>query len=108
MEMTHSRRKKDAGKIRKRVLRKMKATDRAHRPEHAPQAPRPAPSRKVPPPTPPPPGGTLPEAANIVARIDDRLALLPEAVRQAHERMNGGRPVDSRDKILSAHNGRSR
>jgi len=96
MEMIHSRRKKDAGKIRKRVLRKMKAlTGRIaeHARRHRDRLVSEGASTRW----------TLREAANIVARIDDRLALLPEAVRQAHERMIGGRPVDSRDKILSAH-----
>jgi len=96
VEMTHSRRKKDSAKVRKRVLRRMKALaariaehTRRHRDRLASEA---SSTRWSP-----------RETANIVARIDDRLALLPEAVRQAHERIIGGRPVASKNKILSAH-----
>jgi len=94
--MTHSRRRKDSKKLRKRVLREMKKLSsrvarhaRRHRDLLASERPATKWSPR--------------QAANIIARIDDRLALLPEAVRQAHERIIGGRRVESGDKILSAH-----
>ena len=42
-------------------------------------------------------------AGLIIARIDHVLTLLPEAIRQAHERIIGGRQVRSQDKILSLY-----
>lgn len=43
------------------------------------------------------------QAQAIVGRIDGILAQLPEAVRQAHERIIGGRQVPQADKILSLY-----
>jgi hypothetical protein len=43
------------------------------------------------------------QAACILARIDEKLELLPQVIEQAHERIIGGRKVDNADKILSAH-----
>ena len=43
------------------------------------------------------------QAARILARIDEKLELLPQVIEQAHERIIGARKVDNADKILSAH-----
>ncbi|MCC5021431.1 MAG: hypothetical protein J6386_00815 [Candidatus Synoicihabitans palmerolidicus] len=37
----------------------------------------------------------------IIARIDARLEQLPVAIKQAHERIIGARPVPNAEKILS-------
>lgn len=39
----------------------------------------------------------------ILNRIDENLELLPKVIHQAHERIIGGRLIDSTDKILSTH-----
>ena len=94
MQMTHTRRKKDGKKERKRVLRLMKkqvsvvcghaeryrtlldghwqATD-----------------------------WSRPQAEQVLKRIDEVLEALPAAVNQAHERIIGERPVANAEKILS-------
>ncbi len=43
------------------------------------------------------------QAGQIVRRIDGVLALLPQALKQAHERIIGGRAVANEDKILSLY-----
>jgi hypothetical protein len=43
------------------------------------------------------------QAAQIVGRLEGVLAKLPEAMRQAHERIIGGRPVNNAEKILSLY-----
>jgi len=43
------------------------------------------------------------EAARILGRLDNVLEQLPSAVKQAHERIIGERPVKNEDKILSLH-----
>ena len=43
------------------------------------------------------------QAAQILRRLDGVLAMLPEAIRQAHERIIGGRPVANAEKILSLY-----
>ena len=45
------------------------------------------------------------EAAQICERIDKMLTQLPDVIKQAHERIIGGRQVKSREKILSVHQG---
>ena len=44
---------------------------------------------------------TRPQAEVILRGMDNVIAQLPEAQRQAHERVIGGRKVPSKDKILS-------
>jgi hypothetical protein len=44
-----------------------------------------------------------PEAEVILRRMDNVIAQLPEAQRQAHERVIGGRQVPSKEKILSLY-----
>jgi len=96
MEMTHSRRRKNAGKKRKKVLRKMKKLlrtigghARRHRDKLGGQWERTGWSRR--------------QAERIIGRIDDKLELLPQVIDQAHERIIGERRVPSAQKILSAH-----
>jgi len=48
---------------------------------------------------------TRPEAEVILRGMDNVIAQLPEAQRQAHERVIGGRKVPSKDKILSLYEG---
>ena len=43
------------------------------------------------------------QAAQRIARIDNILTQLPEAIRQAHERIIGGRPFPNEEKILSLY-----
>ena len=94
MEMTHTRRKKEAKKERKRVLRLMKAEVSVVR-EHARryralldenwQAT----------------DWTRPQAEQVLKRMDAVLESLPAAVKQAHERIMGERPAANKDKMLS-------
>ena len=96
MAMSASARKPEAKKQRKRVLRKMKALERkimghaaAHRDllqqrwretdwsEH--------------------------QAQVFIARIDHVITQVPAAIRQAHERIIGERPVPNEEKILSLY-----
>jgi len=96
IEMTHTRRKSDGKEMRKKVLRRMKQLlkrigghARRHRDKLASNHAQTKWSPK--------------QSGNIIDRIDDKLALLPEVIRQAHERIIGGRKLKSKDKILSAH-----
>lgn len=96
IEMTHSRRKKGAAKMRKQVLRKMKKLLRRIG-EHARGHRDLLEARQ---------GDTrysAAQAGRILARIDEKLDLLPQVIQQAHERIIGGRKVENADKILSAH-----
>ena len=96
IEMTHCRRKARSQKVRKEVLRKMKKllrriSDHARRHrdlldrrgEETTLSPR--------------------QADRVLARMDEKLALVPKVIEQAHERIIGERPVKNADKILSAH-----
>lgn len=96
IEMTHAGRTKDARKTRKAVLRAMKklaGTVRRHAERHR---------------------GLLlsrreetdwseAQAAQVLGRIGNVLAQLPNAIRQAHERLIGERQVPNAEKILSLH-----
>lgn len=96
IEMTQCRRHKDSKRQRKRVFRAMKHLllcvgrhARAHRAKLL----------------------NIRESielsdaqiASIVERIDEKLELMPKVIKQAHERIIGGRKVANCDKILSAH-----
>jgi IS5 family transposase len=96
IEMTHSARQKDGRKKRKAVFRKMKkhlqrVRRHAHRHctllrerwEQTTWSSR--------------------QAERIIERMEDRIALVPEVIKQAHERIIGGRKVAAKEKILSAH-----
>ncbi|MCC5023681.1 MAG: hypothetical protein J6386_13255 [Candidatus Synoicihabitans palmerolidicus] len=43
------------------------------------------------------------QATRIIARIDAMLEQLPAAIKQAHERIIGARPVPNAEKILSVY-----
>jgi hypothetical protein len=96
IQMTHTRRRSDSKRARKQVLRTMKKLlkkidhhARMHRDllanewEHTDL--------------------TEAQAALIIKRIDGIRKQLPEAKRQAHERIIGGRQVDNKEKILSLY-----
>jgi hypothetical protein len=96
IEMTHTRRRSDSRKARKRVLRGMKKLlkkidghARKHRDLLQSEWARTDLSEA--------------EALVIIRRIDGIRAQLPAAIRQAHERIIGGRPVANKDKILSLY-----
>jgi len=94
MEMTHTRRKKNSNKERKRVLRQMKklvAVVRGHARRYRTlldenwQAT----------------DWTRCQAEQVLKRIDLVMEALPAAVKQAHERIIGGRQVPNDEKLLS-------
>src|SRR5271165_1496321 len=94
MEMTHTRRKKDSVKERKRVLRQMKkvvVVVRAHAQRYRAllelnwQAT----------------DWTRPQAEQVLKRMDLVIEALPAAVKQAHERIIGERLVANNEKLLS-------
>ena len=94
MEMTHTRRKKNGNKERKRVLREMKrivTVVRAHAQRYYTlldenwQAT----------------DWTRPQAEKVLKRIKSIIEALPAAVKQAHERIIGERQVANEEKILS-------
>jgi hypothetical protein len=96
MQMTHARRAQDSKKQRKQTLRLMKrqvkvvaAHARRHRQllDEAWKAT----------------DWTRPQAQQVLGRIDRVLALLPQAQKQAHERIIGERKVDNAEKILSLY-----
>src|ERR1700751_2596104 len=94
MEMTHTRRKKNGRKERKRVLREMKrvvTAVRAHAQRYHTlldenwQAT----------------GWTRPQAEQVLKRLESMIEALPAAVKQAHERIIGERQVANDEKLLS-------
>ena len=96
IEMTHSRRKPDAKKQRKRVLRGMKRLlkvvcqhARRHRELLDGQWKDTDWTRR--------------QAEQVLKRIDGVLELMPQAMKQAHERIIGGRLVENSQKILSLY-----
>jgi hypothetical protein len=96
LAMTQCRRRPDAPRQRKRVLRRMKRLSRligAHARRHRDLLergwPQTAWSRR--------------QAAQVRQRIEGVLERLPEAIRQAHERVIGGRLVDNQQKLLSLY-----
>jgi hypothetical protein len=94
MKMTHARRKKDARRVRKAVLREMKKLSKiiaahAGRPrERLEQRWQETDLKEG-------------EARQILERIGSVLAQLPAAMRQAHERIIGERQVKNDEKILN-------
>ena len=94
MEMTHTRRKKNGNKERKRVLREMKrivTVVRAHAQRYYTlldenwQAT----------------DWTRPQAEQVLKRLKSIIEALPAAIKQAHERIIGERQVANDEKILS-------
>ena len=96
IEMTHCRRKAGSQKARKEVLRKMKKLLRRIS-EHARRHRDLLDERFE--------QTTLSsrQKDRVLARMDEKLALVPKVIEQAHERIIGERPVKNADKILSAH-----
>jgi hypothetical protein len=94
--MTQTRRQKESRKARKKILRqmaKMQKTIRAHAQRHRDLLQESWSETDL----------TEAQAQQIIARIDAILEQLPEAIRQARERIIGGRPVPSKDKIHSLY-----
>ena len=96
IEMTHSRRKPESRKERKRVLRGMKKLvkvvgrhARRHRDLLDQEWEKTDWTRR--------------QADQVLGRIDQVLELLPRAQKQAHERIIGERKVDNAEKILSLY-----
>jgi hypothetical protein len=96
IEMTHTRRKDDARKSRKSVLRRMKPLIRTiaeHARRHRDRLSSDYASTCY----------SETQAVRIIERVDRMLAQVPTVIRQAHERIIGERQVPSSDKILSVH-----
>lgn len=96
IEMTHTRRRPDSKKARKRVLRSMKTLmkkiDR-HAKKHRDLLENEREQTEL----------TEAEARAIIKRIDGVRELLPQAIKQAHERIIGGRKVANAEKVLSLY-----
>jgi IS5 family transposase len=96
IEMTHTRRRPESRKARKQVLRLMKKLlkkiDR-HARKHRDLLENERERTDL----------TEAQAAVIIKRIDGIREQLPEAIRQAHERIIGGRLVPNGEKILSLY-----
>jgi len=96
IEMTHTRRRPESRKERKRVLRTMKKLlkkiDR-HAQKHRDLLQNERDRTDL----------SEAQAAVIIKRIDGIRAQLPESIRQAHERIIGGRLVANEEKILSLY-----
>jgi len=96
IEMTHARRRVGASKARKKILRKMKQLMRRigeHARRHRDLLDTKFEQTDL----------SRAQANRIIARIDEKLDLLPKVIEQAHERIIGERKVKNEDKILSAH-----
>lgn len=96
IEMTHTRRKDEAIKARKRVLRKMKPllrTIAGHARHHRDRLKADFLAA----------GFSPAQATRIIARIDAMLAKVPEVIEQAHERIIAARQVPNDRKILSVY-----
>lgn len=101
IEMTHSRRRKDAKKRRKAVFRKMKALLKCiggHARKHRDRLESAYVMTRW----------SARQAARIIVRIKEKLERLPKVIKQAHERIIGGRLVANEEKILSVHEGNIR
>src|SRR6266852_8040711 len=98
MQMTHARRKKDGKRARKAVLRAMKKLSKiiaAHAARHREVLEQGWKETDL------KPGA----ARQIMERMDLILERLPQAIRQAHELIIGGRQVLNEEKILSLYEG---
>jgi hypothetical protein len=96
MEMTHQRRAADCRKGRKRVLRQIKRlvkVVRGHARRHRQLLDAKWQETQL----------TRRQIEQVLRRIDQVLELLPQAQKQAHERIIGGRLVENREKILSLY-----
>ena len=98
IEMTHTRRKRGAAKARKKILRKMKRLLKrigAHALRHRNLLEARFGQTRL----------SRARADQVIGRIDEQLALLPQVIEQAHERIIGGRLVKNEKKILSVYEG---
>jgi IS5 family transposase len=96
IEMTHTRRRPESNKARKQVLRRMKKLMKKiglHARKHRDLLENEREQTDL----------SEGEAAVIIKRIDLIREQLPQAIRQAHERIIGGRQVANEDKILSLY-----
>ena len=96
IEMTHTRRKKKARREQKRVLRLMKklvGVVERHAKRYRELLDCQWKETEW----------TRPQAEQFLKRIDSVLTQLPQARKQAHERIIGGRLVENKDKILSLY-----
>lgn len=96
IEMTHTRRRRDAKRVRKAVLRKMKrvlSTIGGHARRHRDRLAADYATTRY----------SERQAARIVARMDQVLSQIPAAIKQAHERIIGERPVANAEKVLSVY-----
>ena len=96
IQMTHTRRRKDSKKQRKLILRKIKQLTRCIE-KHAERYKVMLQSRW------PETDLTFAQAQQVIHRIDNILDQLPAAIKQAHERIIGERPIENSDKILSLY-----
>jgi len=96
IEMTHVRKKRDARKMRKRIFRRMKKLMKIIS-KHARNYHRELEARW------PETDWSRIEAQVVLERIENILTQLPQAIKQAHERIIGERRVPNRDKILSLY-----
>jgi hypothetical protein len=96
IKMTHARRRKDSRRIRKatlRVMKKLSKTIAAHAERHRDELEQRWQETEF----------KQGEARQIINRITAMLESLPAAIRQAHERIIGGRQVRNDEKILSLY-----
>jgi len=96
IEMTHTRRKRDTSRERKRVLRLMKQLMkkiRRHAENHRELLLEGREATSL----------SEKQAAQILGRLEGVLRKLPEAIRQAHERIICGRTIKNEEKILSLY-----
>jgi len=96
IEMTHTRRRSDSQKRRKLVLRRMKKLEgviRDHALRYHDLLKQHWNETEL----------TQKQTEQILTRMEKVLEQIPEAIRQAHERIIGGRSVPNEDKILSLY-----
>ncbi len=96
MEMTHVRKKRDAKKMRKKIFRRMKRLMKTIE-SHALNYHRELEARWS------ETDWSEIEAQVVLDRMQNILDQLPQAIKQAHERIIGERRVANRDKILSLY-----
>lgn len=96
IQMTHTRRKENARREQKRILRLMKKmvdVVSRHAASHRDLLDQKWEETEW----------TRPQAEQVLKRLDNVLALLPQAKKQAHERIIGERKVKNEDKIISLY-----
>jgi len=96
IEMTHARKTRDAKKTRKKIFRRMKALMKTIE-NHALNYHRELKARW------PETDWSELEAQVVLDRMQNVLDQLPQAIKQAHERIIGERRVPNRDKILNLY-----